>query len=201
MPAYDAQRRLVRPLLDSPRSAIEDFLNSLGLTWIHDESNQDRSFFRNRVRLDILPLLLRENPAFLKATANLRRLGQTDAACFDALLAKFVPAQDEYPPGRQWFHADRAESVAVSQAEPLFISGQTLLGLHKSLRLRLYKKILDALGPGQTRLAALLEADAAWLAGKGKSVHFIPGGKSVRVAKKGLTFCVCTAKRKITDPT
>ncbi|MDR0826424.1 MAG: tRNA lysidine(34) synthetase TilS [Desulfovibrio sp.] len=199
MQTHDARRRLVRPLLDSPRSAIEDFLNSLGLSWIHDESNQDRSFFRNRVRLDIIPLLLRENPAFLKAAGNLRNLGQTDAAYFDALLAASAPEQRDYSPEPQRLHADMTASVAAAQGESLFVSGQILQGLHQSLRLRLYKKTLDALGPGQTRLATLLETDAAWLAGKGKSVHLIPGGKSICVTKKGLTFFAAAEKKESTD--
>ncbi|MDR3176968.1 MAG: tRNA lysidine(34) synthetase TilS [Desulfovibrio sp.] len=167
MRAYDRQRALIRPLLGIPRTRIEGFLADLGIVWLRDESNLDRAFLRNRVRLDILPLILRENPSFLEAAAGLRLLGGADEEYFAALLADAAPQA----PGRE-----------------IFISGQRLAGLHKALRLRLYKKILDALGPGQARLATLLEADAAWLAGGEPTEHLLPGGKKIRIGKKGLSF-------------
>ncbi|MDR1490243.1 MAG: tRNA lysidine(34) synthetase TilS [Desulfovibrio sp.] len=167
MRAYDRRRALIRPMLGTPRTRIEGFLAGLGVTWLRDESNLNRTFFRNRVRLDILPLILRENPSFLEAAAGLRLLGGADEEYFAALLADAAPQDPK---------------------QTVFVSGQRLAGLHKALRLRLYKKILDALGPGQTRLATLLEADAAWLAGKGPAEHLLPGGKKIRTEKRGLSF-------------
>lgn len=49
--------RLVRPLLDTRRADIERWLRSYGRTWRTDASNADRFALRNRIRLDVLPLL------------------------------------------------------------------------------------------------------------------------------------------------
>ena len=58
---------IVRPLLFETKSLIVDFLTERGTTWCLDSSNLDRQFLRNRVRLDLLPLLEEKfNPALRK---------------------------------------------------------------------------------------------------------------------------------------
>ncbi len=57
------QPRIIRPLLETSRAQVIEFLRDLGQTWREDASNQDRAYLRNRVRHDLLPLLEREfNP-------------------------------------------------------------------------------------------------------------------------------------------
>jgi tRNA(Ile)-lysidine synthase len=48
---------IVRPLLESRRAELVALLVAAGLPWIDDPSNQDRAFFRNRVRHELLPML------------------------------------------------------------------------------------------------------------------------------------------------
>jgi tRNA(Ile)-lysidine synthase len=60
--------RIVRPLLETPRAEVEQYLSSIGQLWREDESNRDSRFVRNRIRHELLPLLERDyNP-------NLREL-------------------------------------------------------------------------------------------------------------------------------
>ncbi len=47
--------RIIRPLLNTHRESIIDYLNSSSLDYVSDSSNQSREFLRNRVRLDLLP--------------------------------------------------------------------------------------------------------------------------------------------------
>lgn len=212
MPAVDRKRRLVRPLLLTPRKDIEAFLVSLGFTWLRDESNEDRAYLRNRVRLDLLPLILRENPAFLTATAGLWRLGRIDEDYFDALLPDLAPDPDatadpESVPCRQAnaLAAPDPEAASSPGPEPAFSFGtgssgpsaphpilnmppEQLAALPKALRLRLYKQALARLGPGQPLLPALLALDRAWLAGGEKTTHCFPGGKTAVVSKKGIVW-------------
>ncbi|MHB0875730.1 MAG: tRNA lysidine(34) synthetase TilS [Anaerolineae bacterium] len=54
--------RLIRPLLDVPRAAIERYLQAHGLTPRFDRSNLDTTYFRNRLRLDLIPCLESYNP-------------------------------------------------------------------------------------------------------------------------------------------
>lgn len=54
----DPQTRLIRPLLDVPRDDIEAFARSNGLAWREDATNFDLSIPRNRIRHELVPLLL-----------------------------------------------------------------------------------------------------------------------------------------------
>jgi len=56
--------RIIRPLLNETKAALTDFLTANRVSWCVDSSNLERHFLRNRVRLDLLPLLEKEfNPA------------------------------------------------------------------------------------------------------------------------------------------
>lgn len=73
--------RWVRPWLDMPREAVEDYVALHGLPFIDDDSNGDRRFARNRLRLDVWPALL---AAFPDAEVA---LAQSAARLADALPA------------------------------------------------------------------------------------------------------------------
>ncbi|HXG02577.1 MAG TPA: tRNA lysidine(34) synthetase TilS [Candidatus Binatia bacterium] len=49
--------RIIRPLLDLRRSALRAALAEAGLEWVEDPSNRDPRFFRNRIRLEVVPRL------------------------------------------------------------------------------------------------------------------------------------------------
>lgn len=53
---------LARPLLDTPRAAIQAYAGRHGLTWIDDDSNLDPRFTRNYIRGRVLPVLAERWP-------------------------------------------------------------------------------------------------------------------------------------------
>jgi tRNA(Ile)-lysidine synthase len=55
--------RLIRPLLDVTRDQTHEYCVAVGLQWREDETNLDRRFARNRLRLDVLPHLRDIHPA------------------------------------------------------------------------------------------------------------------------------------------
>jgi tRNA(Ile)-lysidine synthase len=78
---------VIRPLLGLRREAIEDYLRAEGLPFRTDTSNLDRTFLRNRIRLDLLPKLEREYaPRVVEHLAALASLAREE----DELLAAFV---------------------------------------------------------------------------------------------------------------
>ncbi len=166
MAALDPARRLLRPLLLTPRSAITDFTAALHLPTIDDPSNADPAYLRNRVRHGLLPLVLAENPRALDAAARLWKQARLDAAFFDEILPIPIP--------------DEGGAVRLSRG--------LLAGLHPALRARLYARALDALGPGQALADGLAALEAAYVRRDTGRVFQFPGGKTVRVAREGLVF-------------
>lgn len=68
--AFDAERRLFRPLLDTSRAALLEYANAHGLTWCEDDSNADTAFDRNYVRHAVMPILQARFPAIQGALAR-----------------------------------------------------------------------------------------------------------------------------------
>lgn len=167
MAGYDPGRKLMRPLLLTPRKIILDFLDAIGQEYILDASNEDRSFLRNKIRLDLIPVIEQINPGFLKSVSGLWKLGRIDGEHWDGILDEFI---------------------ITNLDDGSYISCQTLDPLSRATRLRLYKKILDELGPGQVLFDNLLELDELWVRGKGGKETWFPGDKFGRIVKKGILF-------------
>lgn len=51
---------VIRPLLSSSRSDIEDFLTEIGMNWCIDRTNEEDTYTRNRIRRHILPFAEKE---------------------------------------------------------------------------------------------------------------------------------------------
>ena len=75
------QRRgsIVRPMLNVTRREIEDYLAEHHVPHVEDESNADPAYTRNRVRLELLPLLEELNPRAVEhICAAAARLGEDE---------------------------------------------------------------------------------------------------------------------------
>lgn len=59
---------LIRPLLEERKSTLLEYLERNHLSWCLDSSNQQRTYLRNRVRLDLLPLLEADYSPGIRAT-------------------------------------------------------------------------------------------------------------------------------------
>jgi tRNA(Ile)-lysidine synthase len=71
---------LVRPLLGVSRTEVRAYLEQLGQSWRHDESNDDRRRTRNRIRHELLPHLAETfNPGI--ETVLVRLAEQAEEAC------------------------------------------------------------------------------------------------------------------------
>ena len=55
-------KTIIRPLIGTSRAAIEEFLRQEGAGFITDPTNFRRDYTRNKIRLDLLPVLKKLNP-------------------------------------------------------------------------------------------------------------------------------------------
>ncbi len=54
---------IIRPLLCVTRKEVEDYINLHQLAFVHDSTNSETLYTRNKIRLEILPLLEQINPS------------------------------------------------------------------------------------------------------------------------------------------
>ena len=62
--------RIVRPLLGVTRKEILEYLDSQNQTYVTDSTNMERNAMRNRIRLDVIPLLKQLNPNITECLAR-----------------------------------------------------------------------------------------------------------------------------------
>ena len=85
---FDEKIPLVRPLLTVDRKDTVSFCIENGIRFVNDETNSDPAYFRNRVRLELLPLLETYQPGFQKRLQNTSLMMEE----VDALLSGLVDA-------------------------------------------------------------------------------------------------------------
>lgn len=131
LPIFDAEIPLVRPLLDWTRAETEAYCRKHGLTPRIDATNTDTTYFRNRLRHELLPELERYNPQIRPALAKTSLALQGD---YD-LLNELVEA---------------AWQKTVSQAGSGFVEFERkqLESLSPALRKNLFRKAAFLLKPG-----------------------------------------------------
>jgi tRNA(Ile)-lysidine synthase len=82
--------RIVRPLLDFSRVEIEGYLRSLGQSWREDKSNREEIFLRNRVRHELLPMLVSSyNPALRRTLAQTAELAAGEESFWQTQVEAF----------------------------------------------------------------------------------------------------------------
>jgi tRNA(Ile)-lysidine synthase len=57
--------KVIRPLLTFSRVEIEDYAKKINLKWREDSSNNSDKYIRNKIRLDVMPILKSINPNFV----------------------------------------------------------------------------------------------------------------------------------------
>lgn len=167
MPAWDRRRCLARPLLYTPKQTLRDFLLAMGVSWREDATNAVFDRLRNRIRGMVLPHLHQEQPHLHRNLTRIHTLGVLDQDYFSTLLRPLV-------------HKARLNDHCLLR--------QDLDGMHPALRLRLFKAVLDDLGPNQIRNDALFRLEQAWKSKRiGACIQF-SGRKTAMVNATGVQF-------------
>ena len=129
---YERGFAIVRPLLDVPRDEIEKYCEERNLSPRIDNTNNEAIYARNKIRLELLPMLREKfNPNIIE---TINRLGKNAAADKDYLAQQ---ARDAYEEALE--DADgRSCTVEVTTAK--------LDRMHKAVRMRVYNYLLADVG-------------------------------------------------------
>ncbi len=94
---------IVRPLIETPRSAIEAYANEMGLPFFEDATNRNEAYVRNRIRARVLPALMQAYPGLYSAAKKSFRLLEAEADWMEAHAKELF--------GRSLVSASRDEAV------------------------------------------------------------------------------------------
>ncbi len=124
---------LVRPLLYTLRRDIEAWVAARGLTFRFDRSNLDTTYFRNRLRHEVLPLLESVNPQVRQALFATAELAAAD---FQVLhpLARSAWAATLRESGAGWLRFDLAGWRALPLALRRAVLRDAVMHLRRELR-------------------------------------------------------------------
>ena len=157
---------LVRPLLDSTRSELQDFLRSINEPWREDATNLDRTIPRNLVRHEVMPQLRTINAQADAALARAAELLRGDEEFLEKLAnAAFIRCVE--PEGEP-------ERVTIDTAE--------FLKLPVALARRVGRYALETANP--SRSYGLEEADELHRAVTAGTGGNLPGLALERFAAK-----------------
>lgn len=128
-------KSIIRPLIEIKREAIYSYLKARQLTFVTDSSNADTRFLRNKIRLELLPVLLEYQPRLIEHLGNL-----------SALLREENEYLDEE--AHHWFikHTEKRPKGEIS------IPVGPFLKLSGAIRSRVTRHLLSEIGRGLRRI-------------------------------------------------
>ena len=172
--------RLVHPLLFARRAAIECWLKARGVPWRTDRTNRTRHYLRNRVRLDLLPVIAREyNPRIVERLGSLAEMLRRDAGFIET-------------------HSAHLFEVAAAGPRRYVFTQEQLAATHPAVMSRALVMALRAVA----RLPADFSSrhiEALLAPGTGARSWDLPGGVSCRCDGAGLILARATAAVRGTD--
>ena len=167
---------ILRPFLENTRAAIEEWLRRLDQPWREDASNQDLAYTRNRIRLQLLPLLRTFNPQIAAQLARLATISADEEAYWQGELNRLLPLL--LLPGKPVRGGGRSSSTHP-EAETVAMEHARLRDLHPAAARRVLRAAARRLGARLSfehteQLLAMAQAES------GRGAKFdLPGGITV----------------------
>jgi len=151
---------LIRPFLRITKTEILTYCREVGLPYSMDSSNLQRYYFRNRIRLDVLPYLREFNPQIDQSLCRLAEISAAEDDLLGAETERLFGSLTRPVPG----------GIAMNRAD--------LAELHVALQRRLIKLILSYLasGPGSIVFERIEDMRLAAVSGERSHAHDAGGG-------------------------
>jgi tRNA(Ile)-lysidine synthase len=115
---------IVRPLLETRRCELEDYLKDIDQSWREDSTNAEHHFTRNRVRKLLVPLLEKEfNPKIAEGLAELAQIAREEEDYWDNEIAgwmgtavRWSEGQSPHPPAENAVRVGHPHFVQIQPA-------------------------------------------------------------------------------------
>ncbi len=180
--------KILRPFLQTRRSEIESFLQSINQPWREDSTNADTVFTRNKIRHELLPQLRTYNPNLDQSLANLAELAREEESRWQNELARILPQL--LLPGKPVRGGGRAVSTTPGESS-LSIELDRLRPFDPALRRRVLRAAARQLGARLTfdetsRLLSLcgFRSDPTVAARTNSTLHLPNGLRATRTPRE-----------------
>jgi tRNA(Ile)-lysidine synthase len=91
--------RIIRPLIDTPREEIMEYLDRTGAGFVTDKSNLKPDYLRNHIRMDIMPLIRGCNPEAVCAMTRSAEILRQEDLLLDTLAGEALARISTYKAG------------------------------------------------------------------------------------------------------
>lgn len=129
--------RIIRPLIETTREAIIQYLNSEGIAYRLDSSNRNLRYRRNFIRLKIVPLLKRLNPQFTEAVFRTAQVLRAEDSFLQELAKKAVLKAQK--------SKVKTENGERNAENGIIIDTKRFLGYNIALRRRILRLVVPEL--------------------------------------------------------
>jgi tRNA(Ile)-lysidine synthase len=164
---YPVRGHVVRPLLETSRAELRNYLDELGETWVEDETNADLQNPRNRVRHVFLPRLDEAfGPSARRAIARAAGLSGDDARWLDQLAEERLTRLVSDTPSGVELDAEQLRAEPLPLARRILLRAMRARSGEKEVILEHVQAALDVLGG----LSAAAEVPACRVELRGKKL-------------------------------
>jgi tRNA(Ile)-lysidine synthase len=170
---------IIRPLIDTTRAEVLEYLRSAGIAFVTDPSNAKPLYTRNRIRLEIVPILKQFNPRIEETLASEAELLRDEDEAIDAHLATL------------------AQNLFTREEDVLVLNREGFNALPLAFRRRIFRTIIGLAGltPSETPRVWIDEALAFIAAAQtGRSMSLSRGPTITREYDRFIISAATTAE-------
>ncbi len=163
-------RKIVRPLLEEKKESLKKLVLDTNFLFSEDQSNQDEQFLRNRVRKNIIPLFIKENPNFINIIKNLHKNCEEDNDFFSEQIMNFLNKYATYE--------HKNISIPIIHLEQK----------HKALRMKIYAHLILKYYKSFSNYNTLEKLDLAIITHKNNTIFKFSQNIRAKISDKKLIF-------------
>jgi tRNA(Ile)-lysidine synthase len=167
---------IIRPLIETTRKEIEEFLSKKNIPFVLDSSNQKSEYVRNRIRKEIFPLLEEHyNPQIVKKLVNTAQILSIENDYLENTAQKLL------------------DDITVSEkATTVVIGKKELLALPLAMQLRCLRAVLQKVKGDLKRISSIHLYDILGIAASAEPHKVLTLPDGIRVEKSYLRLKLTT---------
>ena len=164
--------KIFRPLIEIQKSEVRDYLKLNQISWVEDLSNSSTQFQRNKIRLELFPILNEINPGINRVLLRSSEIFRIESGFIDQCVNKVF------------------ESVIVKKPFGYIGRSKEYLSQNKAIRLGILRKTIELLKGDLKSVSAVHLLVIDELIGANKSSGEILLSDNIRFNKGYNLFCL-----------